>query len=135
MKKIALIFAFILLLFVGVSIATNPHVPRGPVIVADLSFTAQTSGFGPTTIFTPTDSGIYRVAIYGESSDQLGSFTATMTWTDDFGSNFKFLSNEGFPGQGSRIVFATAGNPITITTSPSLSTGATYNTFVIVEQL
>ena len=135
MKKLALFLAFLLLLFVGVSIATNPHVPRGPVIVSDLSFTAQTSGFGPATVFTPTDSGLYRVVIYGESSDQLGTFSVTMTWTDDFGANFKILSNEGFPGQGSRIVFATAGNPITITTSPSLSTGATYNTFVIVEQL
>lgn len=136
MRKIALFIA--LLLFVGISIADNPHTPRGPIIVADVPLMAQTGLIQQATLFTPANAGLYRITAYAEASAQpTGQIGVSLNWADDFSTNnFAFVLNGGFPAQGSVTIYSVAGSPVTFQSSPGgLSTGETYNLFFVVEQL
>jgi hypothetical protein len=135
MKKLILC-ASILLICAWYAVADNPHVPRGPVIVSEVDLTAETGNFGPTTIFTPTAAGLYRVTVYGEASaSNNGSCTVNLDWQDDYATNQRLVTNEGFPCSGSRTVFSIAGSPFQIISGVSLPNGGTYNLSFIIEQL
>jgi len=81
MKKLAI--AFVLLLACAwFALADNPHIPRGPVIIAEASFLNQTADLPETTVFTPATTGMYRVSVYFEIVPQ---GTNSCTTLDVFG--------------------------------------------------
>jgi len=70
------------------SVATLPSSPTSPVIVARGTITNQTKPF-ETTIFTPTQDGLYRLSVYATvttagSSDN-SYWTYLFGWTDATG--------------------------------------------------
>lgn len=139
MKKIAIFNLFILLLFVGVSIADNPHTPHAPIVVAAPTFLSQIASLPATAVFTPPVTGLYRVSAYEEVIpwDSCGcSMNVQLLWTDDNRTNaVNPLISGAYFGQGSAVVYAAANTPINISAQVTLAAGQSYNLFVIVEQL
>src|SRR5260370_34567475 len=71
----------------GGSAAASPTTPPSPVIVARAKLVNQTAPIPTTTIFTPTQTGLYRLSVYATvtttdpSSQSYWNFNAG--WTDD----------------------------------------------------
>jgi|SRR6267378_2120630 len=107
--------------------------PEGAVVVAERSFLSQTTGFSPTTIFTPTEDGEFIIGIFLEGdATNGGPLQASYSYTNDNGSagdNTETIN--GGPGYKSLFQFfhAVSGQPIQVHVS-SFSGTASYNLFV-----
>ena len=146
MKK-HLVFAFVVsLLAFGLVRADNPHVPRGPVIVADITLSGQTSQ--TAALFTPSTDGTFRISTYMEFFGTPGSTTAVnelLSYTDDLQFEQFNHSAGGAPVAPCQlgmvcsittVIRDKSGAPITVDIEPSnLPAGASYTAYVIVEQL
>src|SRR6266446_3652604 len=110
----------------------SPTRPIGPAIVAHGKLPNQTAPIPTTTIFTPTQTGLYRMSVYATivkaDPDSGSSWGYGYYWTDDagtettggilagYGSSLgqfyyeNFFSNVGGP---SSVFEAKAGTPIT----------------------
>ena len=138
MKKF---FAFCLplaLIFAVISHASDPHIPKAPIIVASQTFTLS-ANLPNTAVFTPSVAGQYRVQVYLEASPSQ-NIQVGIGWTDDFSTNsmpaFASTTNYNAPSAvANRIwpLYSVAGQPITLNTQ--LAGPATYTLFVVVEQL
>jgi len=132
----------------------NPNGLSSPVIVAKGNFLNQNAPIEPTTIFTPTVTGLYRVSAYAVVSkkDPAGSsvWTYGLSWTDSggpeaaypgqyqYGKNHgQFLNEISMPGGGpSTVIEAAAGKPIMVSMSQGGNPdNAEYSLFYAVEQL
>ncbi len=142
MKKLSVIAVIV---YLCASLSALDHLPRGPVVVADVALTAQTSTFSPATVYTPTEDGNYRVSVYTDFASASGSpnVQTWIEWTDDTkahgsGAGIFVSANSGndYYGAASSIVHAISGQPIQVEcTFASLPGGNTYNTYVVVEKL
>jgi hypothetical protein len=128
----------------------------GPRVVAKVSLKSGMP-VAPTTIFTPPQTGMYRVSSYmtmtTASSDLTGFWGLGFGWTDDAGVEEVFLmgaqdnrtppwawgnlaSGNGAPPVGPFSFEAVGGTPVTYwVTPPSDTNGGTYELFLVVERL
>src|SRR5260370_28594260 len=83
----------------------SPTTSIGPAIVARGKLTNQTAPIPSTTIFTPTQTGLYRLSVYAtisKADPTGGSFwTLSPSWTDDGGNETSFALLVG-PGATAR---------------------------------
>jgi len=79
-----------LLVLTGRNSSAAPAAFTSPVIVAEGKLLNQTTPIPTTTIFTPPQTGLYRLSVYSfvstaDSSSRLG-WNYTLNWTDDAGA-------------------------------------------------
>jgi hypothetical protein len=134
----------------------SPTTPISPPIVARAKLLNQTAPIPTTTILTPTQSGLYRLSVYGTVT-QLDTISTVFwdfqpSWTDDNGTpnlltGFYFTENgdstvqpffwtaDGFSG-ASVVLQAKAGTPITyaVTQTGALGNGQ-YSLYYTLERL
>lgn len=160
MKKFLMILG--VLAIVGMFAMADDDSPRGPVIVAQLSLTGQTSPISSTVLYTPAVDGNYVVSGYAMVNPTVsgpnGALQVGIGWTDefntyptpDFGVNGGFSfpngksSNDGSvgnpPGSGALGVFVhvKGGAPIKYNTLWFLGTtghpipAGSYDLFITV---
>jgi hypothetical protein len=121
--------------------AQNPGFPR---VVARLNLLQRTKAIGPETLYTPTNSGVFRITTVMVCTIPNGSVTgvwkANVDWTNEVGPNsvaFDVVGTKS-PGTGfiEWILNASAGTPISLSTSAfSDTSGSQYNAYIILEQL
>jgi hypothetical protein len=141
---------------VGQNSGTKPPVVTYPRIVGTVSLPGQTEAIPTTTIFTPKNSGLFRISIYMTTvkpTNYTSVWSYYLGWTDDAGveqTNYPGVVtlNEGNPPQawgvqqsgylwGPVLVFqAKAGAPVTYSvTQLGTADGSTYELFFTIEQL
>jgi hypothetical protein len=120
-----------------------------PQVVQRVALIGQTGAIPTTTLFTPSQKGLYRVSVYMTTTNLeggQGSYSWVLNWTDDAGAeiaNFYFLSNSppptawGYTGGsdspgGVATIEALGGQPITYSINGS---GETYSLYMVVERL
>jgi hypothetical protein len=131
----------------------SPATPLGPVIVAKGEAPNQTAPIPTTTLFTPTQDGLYRVSAYATMTkpgpENSGSWSFNVAWTDDAGRQQEqfaldgsfnvqgpFLNDYNFYGGAVRIFEAKAGTPITFNLREGgVSAGAEYSLYYTLERL
>jgi hypothetical protein len=134
----------------------SPLTSISPPIVARGKLVNQTAPIPTTTILTPSQSGLYRLSVYGTVT-QLDTISTVFwdfqpSWTDDSGTpnllaGFYFTENgdstvqpffwnaEGFSG-ASVVLQAKAGTPITYTVTQSGALGnGQYSLYYTLERL
>ena len=102
-----------------------------------MKLAGQTGSISPTTLFTPGDSGLYRVTVYLNSSAAgSGTIAGSVAWTDEVGPQAASgtVTNVDTYSSMNVIVRATSGNAIRYSTTEAGTSGA-YNLFITVEQL
>jgi hypothetical protein len=148
---VVLVGAFVL---VSRQSAADPHANRNfPLIVAKGRFTNQTAPISNSTIFTPSQTGLYRFSAYFVETlgvpDSQDSWNLELFWTDDAGQQntvmtlFAILAtgqsygNFGGANPLNSFVFeAVAGQPFTFDVrGGSAGEGGTYALYYTVEQL
>ena len=121
-----------------------------PVIVARASLVNHTAALPQTTIFTPTQTGVYRVSAYiaMTTASSTGFWTFEFCWTDEGGTNLAQMLNldstrvpaygtdpSGNP-VGSFTFRAIAGQPVSYdVTDGGTGAGGTYEVFFTIERL
>jgi len=123
------------------------------VVVAKGKFPNQTTGILKTTLFTPTEDGLYRVSAYATVAKTSAAGTQwafNLGWTDDAGpqkeefvlSSYSnqvgpFINDYNFYGGAVRVFEAKSGIPITFSLSQrgSAPNGAEYSLYYVLEQL
>lgn len=124
----------------------NPGFPR---VVAALNLLDQTNAVGPVTLYTPTESGVFRISgtmVCTISNGKSNTYWNTrVTWANENGHNnptrfadvATYTIGSSLPSSGSPFVFnANGGSAINITTSRTFDTsGSQYNAYIILEQL
>ena len=134
------------LLLVAVTVSFLPaatSAPKVPIIVAQLALTNQTGPIPQTTIFTPTQSGVYRISTYFESnSPGTGeSYTLTLVYADDVDSLdnavLVYPSSNNYYGNptGFSSFRALANNPVSIYTQGTAPQGYVYSLYITIERL
>ena len=129
--------------------------PTSPTIVASIALTNQTATIPPTTVFTPTQTGLYRLSVYMTQTVSVPRSTSewryNLAWVDDAG-----VEGTGFYGvisvstaktppsawgssngtsPGNVAIFqAIAGQPVTYSVLCNKAGGA-YSLYFTVEQL
>ena len=114
-----------------------------PEIVAGIRLTGQTGSIGGT-LFTPTNTGLFRVNFYvqstgGDPSTGQGIFPS-FNWTDDNGPDYQPLPlvADGGPQQPFSTVFiikAVAGQPITWATGLNPTDNSVYEVYFTLERI
>jgi hypothetical protein len=110
-----------------------------PCVVASVALTNQTTSVSQVPVYTPAQSGMFRVSYYEESAPIVGSsWIFTWNWTDDtttrsygpFTLSRGSYFNAGVPG-----MWVTAGQPITYTVTKGRGGLGSYNLYATVEQI
>lgn len=109
-------------------------------IVASQTFSSQSSGLSATTVYTPSAAGLFRVSAYMEASTTNCDGAPVVYWTDTYRSKNATLENlqfsSGVPVASGHIFWSAASQPIQVSTVFDVNSGsATYNLYVVVEQL
>jgi hypothetical protein len=130
----------------GSQSAAVPAATSAPII-ARVALTNQTATIPKTTIFTPTQSGIYRVSPYMGTTqpNNNGFWYFDFYWTDDGGTRsagqMLSLGSQGF-GQdpngsvvGSFTFRAIAGQPVSYDVSACCGASGAYELFFVVERV
>jgi hypothetical protein len=149
MKKLIGILATLLCSCAVMYSADNSQHP--PVIVAQRAFRGQRAAILPTTLFTPATDGMYLVSVYVSASntaDGKAFPNVFLSWTDDVNSwqSQQIGVSTGSSlnvtwGSGQFVVVELAHQPIQVSTNASnnssddAANSATYNLYVVVEQL
>jgi len=121
----------------------NPGFPR---VVASLNLHNRTLAIGPTTLYTPVRSGVFRISgtMTCTTNGIPGSGWETgVLWQNEVGSNSGVVVSEQcqnlsfIVSQTPVTLNATKGTPISIFTGPTGggSRGTQYNAYIILEQL
>lgn len=107
-----------------VVMASVTALAQSPVIVAQVSLFSESQSIAPTTLFTPSNSGVYRISAYMFTKNAVNSgyWSLHLKWVDDDNSREtpKFwvqVTSKPRYSQGSEIVRAVAGQPISYFTS------------------
>jgi hypothetical protein len=127
--------------------------PTSPVIVRKVALTNQSAPISTTTLFTPPQSGLYRVSVYMTqvvaNVQQNGLWSYNIGWSDDAGAETASLvqlaaaqvppqawgSFVGSPGNV--IVLQTvAGQPVTysVALQGAADGGGVYSLYFVVER-
>ena len=136
----------------------SPTAHPSPVIVAKGKVLNQSVAIPTTTIFTPKDTGLYRLSIYGTVTKPCTSncqeWIFFFSWTDDAGVETTIGTN-GLPlvwlnGNtppsafavnfndlpGNVLVFeAVAGSPVTYSVLTTVPDGSSYSLYYVVERI
>jgi hypothetical protein len=140
-RVLSLTFCLTLVVITVSFLPATVSAPRVPVIVAQLALTNQTGPIPQTTIFTPAQSGLYRVSSYIASTTpgQDDAFTATLVYTDDVALEYAALNNgsSGYyaTSSGFTTFRATANNPVSFYTQGSTPQGTKYCVYLTIERL
>jgi hypothetical protein len=129
------------------NLTSAPLVPR---VVAQVSLTGQTNPISPTTVFTPSRSGLFRISPYFLATNYTANgetWTLTYWFTDDLGSehvvllclNSQQAGSDSYasvcPGGPPFSFRAVAGSPIVFDVEGTPAAPFSYNLFFTVEQL
>ena len=133
----------------------SPATPVSPPIVAKGKLRNQTAGIPTTTIFTPTQDGLYRLSVYATittvASSGSDSWLYNFEWTDDAGpqsvtallislnnqsGQFLQLVNTGGQVLGGPVLLfqAKAGTPVTYGVNGAVD-GSAYSLYYTLERL
>ena len=120
--------------------AFGRRLPYPAQVVAKRSFLHQTAEITPTTIFTPSANGNYRIEVYVsiDASPSCKSDTEVspdVYWTDEFRSKDETAGGAVGcgPGQGSLVFHVKGGTPIQISAGYGGGTSNdSYDMFVTV---
>lgn len=133
--------------------ATKGYVDTSlPYVVASIALTGQTANIPLTSLFTPTATGVYRVAIYAVSTAGTGIDTIPVLnvfWTDDFGTEDLTTSSYGAinisinaaTGEyqpktlSPYIIENVAGQPIQYSVTGGTYSTLIYSLYLVVERL
>jgi hypothetical protein len=119
--------------------------PSQQTTVVRRVFRGQTGSIPATTLFTPSESGVFRVSAYIELSNNAGGYFPEdfLSWTDDFASNQQAMG--GVSGYGTTdgsayiasqmLVTDVANQPIQLSTTVNPNEKGFYNLYVVVERL
>jgi hypothetical protein len=157
MKKnavLALLLVGAFFLGAGTRSANTTPATTGPTIVLRKHLRNQTQGIAQTTLFTPTQTGMYRVSIYAAMTSPVNGTSGWAfgwNWTDDAGPEQVYLAvlydiaappnayanNNGATAPPVPFTFeAVAGQPVTFNVlAPSDNPGGTYGVDIVVERL
>lgn len=141
MKKIVIVLAVLCLMSVG----AFAQCAILPCVVAATSIVKQTHGIAPTTVFTPTADGTFRVSAYLTTSKptnpDAGDWELYFRWNDGLRANRWVENTASNPGSnagvGTIVVHAIAGQPLEYRTQIVAGTaeGMKYSLYIVVEQL
>jgi hypothetical protein len=121
-----------LLMLVGSLTAFSQSQPQWK-IVHSLILIRQTVPVQETTIFKPSEAGVYRLSAYWSETGKGSNQQFTLSWTDITGSAQELSMSGVGPSRSSPFVFIPKiGTPITYVGSGS--TGV-YNVALTIEQL
>ena len=140
-RILSLTFCLMLVVVAVSFLPATVSAPKVPIIVAQLTLTNQTGPIPQTTIFTPTQSGVYRVSAYiaSTSPGQDDAFSATLVYTDDVALEYAALNNgsSGYyaTSSGFTTFRAIANNPVSFYTQGSTPQGTTYCVYITIERL
>jgi hypothetical protein len=133
-----------------------PNTPVSAIVVAKKKLLNQTATIPTTTIYTPTQTGLYRLSVYATVvASNGGALYFSLGWTDDSGpqalnsffqgNGFSLgqfdqpLGSGGWPGYalgGPVLTFeAVAGQPIAYNISGWLATGTAYSLYYTLERV
>jgi hypothetical protein len=136
-----LVFAVAIVCFAQEPATTLPTVK----VAANVTFMATgDESIAPTTLFTPTAAGEYRVSVYGEvDSPSSGTIPINFLWTDDFGSFTKtngcitdqMTSSSSSACESTVRIHVAANDPIQYSISNQGVAGITQTFYVTVEKL
>jgi hypothetical protein len=124
-----------------------------PLIVASGKMVGQTKSIPTTTLYTPSETGLFRVSVYmfmtkpGNTSDR--DLVFVLHWTDDGGREFDQLADlvvNSLPPNGYALSYihpagfafeAVGAEPITFSVDASSGTGTLgrYSLYYTVEQI
>jgi hypothetical protein len=141
-----------LAIFLLASLPLAAQTLTSPLIVASGKLVGQTQAIAKTTLYTPSETGLFRVSFYicmtkpGSPNRQ---WAVSLTWTDDAGLEANQLADvdmNTLPPNAWAISYtptpgfvfeAVAGQPISYAVVSSLGTGSkgTYSLYYTVEQL
>jgi len=147
--KLLRLSTILLALCVGVSAQSAEWVQPAqsyPHIVKRFHLYNQTGVIGPITIFTPKDSGIFRINTFMVTTvgnGQGGSLCAYVGFTSRAGPsqvsaswNCLGLQTAGLALSGAMPVPDEGGNPVTLSLTPLGDvSGATYDLIIVVERM
>ena len=149
--SLLLFIASIVVVKTGGATAKNlTSLPIVPRIVAQVSLTGQTNPISPTTVFTPSQSGLFRISPYFLATNYTANgetWTMTYWFTDDLGSEHVVLlclnSNQGgsdsyayvCPGGPPFTFRAVAGTSIVFDVEGTPEAPFSYDLFFTIEQL
>lgn len=126
---------------------TKPAPFNSPQVVAKGKVLNQTAAIPVTTIFTPTQTGLYRFSAYSTgpvNTTASGYWNINLNWTDDFGpqNDEELLQNAGggygsvgWPSGSVGTFEAVAGQPVTYSVTLSGSGGGSYSLYYTIERL
>jgi hypothetical protein len=121
-----------------------------PVIVASVKMPSQAAPIPETTIFTPSQDGLYRVSAYATTTKvgRTAQWTYSLAWTDDAGPQVEmfvlqqqtnqrgpFVNDANTFGGAVRVFEAKAGAPIEFNLRQEYSDGSEISLYFVVEQL
>jgi len=144
---------FALSLSLSLSTAAQGQNLTSPLIVASGKMLGQTKPIPKTIIYTPSETGLFRVSVYmcmskpGNTSDR--DWVFFLTWTDDAGKETDQLADlvvNSLPPSGYAFSYihpagfafeAVGGEPITFSVDASSGTGTLgrYSLYYTVEQI
>lgn len=110
--------------------------PEVPIIVAKTNFLSQSAPLGLTTLFTPTDNGVYRLTIVMQDQPSGDVIGFTLSWADSSGSvSVGLVPNQGTTGYSAATApfFAVAGTAIQI--QANFGSNFSYNLYTVLEEL
>jgi hypothetical protein len=120
----------------------NPGFPR---VVARVNLFNRTKAIGPQTLYTPKQSGVFRLSgtiNVTVGNGESGTWYLSGLWANEVASNNGStiaIVGTNVPQSGtpiSPVVFnASKGTPISIQTDGGSTSGTQYNIYVILEQL
>jgi hypothetical protein len=130
---------FISILLLTFILSVNVFAKEVAVVVFNQSYLSQTSGNQTITLFTPTETAVYRVSIYIDSSTSNGNINAAINFTGTLGSstfsqNISTTNNTN-AYQTSILVRAIASNAISLAIITGNPTPSNYDIYVTVEEL
>jgi hypothetical protein len=130
------------LVFLKIPKVSADGFPRDVQTVSEVDIIGQVGSLPETTLFTPTQTGLYRVSAYlvVTSRGSQGNLYGFALWTDVTGiQRFQLgylCTNEVGCSQTSSVVtYAVAGQPILVKTSNNAVAPPTYNMYVTAEKL
>lgn len=151
--------AVLLLGALAIGFATNSDsvvkTSTGPRIVARVKLTNKTAPVPDSILFTPTQSGLFRISVYmtvtvPTTNSLGGGWYVPLTWTDDAGTEqltIAGIANTSVPPQDNStsgntgnpnynpVIWADAGTPVTYSVVSEGTMGGTYEMFMVAEQL
>lgn len=130
---------FVSILLLTFVLSLNVFAKDVAVIVFKQSFLAQTSSNQTITLFTPSETAIYRVSVYIDASTSNGTNFARVNYTGTLGSSAasQIMSDQNNTNsyQTSILIRPLINTSVTLTIITGNPTPSNYDIYVTVEEL